>query len=177
MTFRSTERMFCLDTNVVIFAMNERKPKIVERLHRELAARTLMIVPAIVMFELEYGCAKSARHEHSRRALEIFLSAGFDQPPFDIEDAREAGEIRAVLEASGQPIGPYDTLIAGPGAPTPRNARDVECAGVRARAGTKGRRLGGVSHAAVSPCPTFVEKIVDQLRRRGVEARRLFEIG
>jgi tRNA(fMet)-specific endonuclease VapC len=104
--------MFCLDTNVVIFAMNERKPKIVERLHRELAARTLMIVPAIVMFELEYGCAKSARHEHSRRALEIFLSAGFDQPPFDIEDAREAGEIRAVLEASGQPIGPYDTLIA-----------------------------------------------------------------
>jgi tRNA(fMet)-specific endonuclease VapC len=50
--------------------------------------------------------------KHSRRALEIFLSAGFDQPPFDIEDAREAGEIRAVLEASGQPIGPYDTLIA-----------------------------------------------------------------
>jgi tRNA(fMet)-specific endonuclease VapC len=104
--------MFCLDTNVVIFAMNERKPKIVERLHRELAARTLMIVPAIVMFELEYGCGKSARHEHSRRALEIFLSAGFDQPAFDIEDAREAGEIRAFLEASGRPIGPYDTLIA-----------------------------------------------------------------
>jgi tRNA(fMet)-specific endonuclease VapC len=71
-----------------------------------------MIVPAIVMFELEYGCAKSKRREHSRRTLEVFLSAGFDQPPFDIEDAREAGEIRALLEARGQPIGPYDTLIA-----------------------------------------------------------------
>jgi len=104
--------VFCLDTNVVIFAINERRPKIVERLHRELAAGTPMLVPAIVMFELEYCCAKSKRRERSRRALEIFLSAGFDQPPFDVEDAREAGEIRAVLEASGQPIGPDDTLIA-----------------------------------------------------------------
>jgi len=104
--------VYCLDTNVVIFAINERRPKIAERLHRELAAGTPMIVPAIVMFELEYGCAKSKRREHSRRTLEVFLSAGFDQPPFDIEDAREAGEIRALLEARGQPIGPYDTLIA-----------------------------------------------------------------
>jgi tRNA(fMet)-specific endonuclease VapC len=104
--------MFCLDTNIVIVAINERKPKIVERLHRELGAGTPMILPAIVMFELEYGCAKSKRREQSRRALEIFLSAGFDQPPFDIEDAREAGEIRALLEARGQPIGPCDILIA-----------------------------------------------------------------
>jgi tRNA(fMet)-specific endonuclease VapC len=104
--------MFCLDTNVVIFAINERKPKIVERLHRELAAATPMIVPAVVMFELEYGCAKSKRREQSRHALEMFLLAGFDQPAFDIDDAREAGEIRALLEARGQPIGPCDTLIA-----------------------------------------------------------------
>ena len=104
--------MFCLDTNVVIFAINERRPEIAERLHRELAAGTAMIIPAVVMFELEYGCAKSNRREQSRRALEIFLSAGFDQPPFDIEDAREAGEIRALLESRGEPIGPFDTLIA-----------------------------------------------------------------
>lgn len=96
----------------MIFAINERKPKIVERLHRELAAGAPMMVPAMVMFELEYGCAKSKRREQSRRALEIFLSVGFDQPAFDIEDAREAGEIRAFLEARGQPIGPCDTLIA-----------------------------------------------------------------
>jgi tRNA(fMet)-specific endonuclease VapC len=111
-TFRSTDPVFCLDTNVVIFAINERRPKIVERLHRELAAGTPMLVPATVMFEPEYRCAESKRREHSRRALEIFLSAGFDQPLFDVEDAREAGEIRAVLEASGQPIGPYHTFIA-----------------------------------------------------------------
>ena len=79
------------------------------------AARNSRLHPVprgIVMFELEYGCAKSKRPEEMRRALEIFLSAGFDQPAFDIEDAREAGEIRALLEARGQPIGPCDTLIA-----------------------------------------------------------------
>lgn len=32
---------------------------------------------------------------------------------FDGEDARQAGEIRAALAATGMPIGPYDVLIAG----------------------------------------------------------------
>jgi tRNA(fMet)-specific endonuclease VapC len=104
--------MFCLDTNVVIFAINGRRPQIAERLDREIASGRPMLVPAIVMFELEYGCAKSRRPEQSRRALEKFLSAGFDQPAFDVGDAHEAGEIRAWLESRGGAIGPYDTLIA-----------------------------------------------------------------
>jgi tRNA(fMet)-specific endonuclease VapC len=32
---------------------------------------------------------------------------------FDYHDAREAGEIRALLALSGKPIGPMDVLIAG----------------------------------------------------------------
>ena len=48
----------------------------------------------------------------SRPRLQEFLSAGFDEPPFDLFDAREAGAIRAALEAHGTPICPYDTLIA-----------------------------------------------------------------
>jgi tRNA(fMet)-specific endonuclease VapC len=32
---------------------------------------------------------------------------------FDQEDARQAGEIRALLALRGTPIGPYDVLIAG----------------------------------------------------------------
>jgi tRNA(fMet)-specific endonuclease VapC len=107
-----TSPMFCLDTNVVIFAMNLRRPKIAERLEAQLALGTRLIVPAIVRFELEYGCAKSADRDRSRASLEVFLSAGFEQPPFDFDDAREAGEIRAELEAKGTPIGAYDTLIA-----------------------------------------------------------------
>jgi tRNA(fMet)-specific endonuclease VapC len=32
---------------------------------------------------------------------------------FDKQDARQAGEIRALLSSRGTPIGPYDSLIAG----------------------------------------------------------------
>jgi len=78
----------------------------------ELAAGTPLIAPAIVLFELHYGCVRSERREQSRALLEVFLSAGFERPAFDLEDASEAGEIRAALEMRGEPIGPYDTLIA-----------------------------------------------------------------
>ncbi len=44
--------------------------------------------------------------------LGLFLEAGFAQPEFDANDATEAGDIRAHLERLGQPIGPYDILIA-----------------------------------------------------------------
>ena len=37
----------------------------------------------------------------------------FEVIEFDKEDARQAGEVRAWLAAQGQPIGPYDVLIAG----------------------------------------------------------------
>ncbi|PYU09346.1 MAG: VapC toxin family PIN domain ribonuclease, partial [Acidobacteria bacterium] len=33
--------------------------------------------------------------------------------PFEEEDARTAGKIRAAMEAVGKPIGAYDLLIAG----------------------------------------------------------------
>ncbi len=50
--------LLCLDTNVVVFALNGRKPEIAARLDRELTQATPMIVPAIVLFELRYGAAK-----------------------------------------------------------------------------------------------------------------------
>ena len=71
--------MFCLDTNVIIFAMNRRKPAIVARLSTELRAGTALIVPTIVRFELEYAIAKSDRPADSRAALERLLAAGFEQ--------------------------------------------------------------------------------------------------
>ncbi|MGD9541286.1 PIN domain-containing protein [Methylocystis sp.] len=104
--------MFCLDTNVIIFALNKRKPWIGERLDAELRAGTPLIVPALVIFELTYGVAKSNRPEKACALLDEFLSAGFDLPSFDGEDAREAGDIRAFLEERGTPIGPFDYLIA-----------------------------------------------------------------
>jgi len=104
--------MFCLDTNVVIFALNGRRPGYTERLSAELEAGARLLVPTIVLFELNYGIAKSKHPEKARALLDEFLSAGFEQPVFDADDAREAGHIRGFLEARGAPIGPFDYLIA-----------------------------------------------------------------
>jgi tRNA(fMet)-specific endonuclease VapC len=104
--------MFCLDTNIVIFGLNGRNAAVAQRLDRELAAGTELLVPAIVLFELRVGIAKSDRRAASRVLLDNFLAAGFLHPAFDSEDAREAADIRAYLEQKGTPIGPYDTLIA-----------------------------------------------------------------
>lgn len=104
--------MFCLDTNIIIHAINRRRPEFAARISEELQAGRTLIVPAIVRFELEYGLAKSQRREANRAILATLLARGFEQPVFDLEDAAEAGDIRAALEAKGAPIGPYDLLIA-----------------------------------------------------------------
>jgi len=104
--------MFCLDTNIIIHAINRRRPEFAVRMSGELQAGRTMMVPAIVRFELEYGLAKSLRPEANRAILATLLARGFEQPAFDLEDAAEAGDIRAWLEAKGVPIGPYDVLIA-----------------------------------------------------------------
>ena len=45
-------------------------------------------------------------------ALDAFLTLGFELWSFDMADAEEAGDLRATLEHSGTPIGPYVILIA-----------------------------------------------------------------
>jgi tRNA(fMet)-specific endonuclease VapC len=104
--------LFCLDTNIVIFALNRRKPEIAARLSSELRAGSTLIVPSIVRFELEYGIAKSSKPAQSREALETLLASGFEQAAFDGADARHAADIRVGVQALGLPIGPYDVLIA-----------------------------------------------------------------
>ncbi|MGP0061440.1 MAG: type II toxin-antitoxin system VapC family toxin [Beijerinckiaceae bacterium] len=104
--------MFCLDTNIVIFAINRRKPFVCDRLDAELAAGTALSISSVVLFELEFGIAKSDRSAQSAALLADFLSAGIEIIPFDAEDAREAGFLRAHLQRQGTPIGHYDVLIA-----------------------------------------------------------------
>jgi tRNA(fMet)-specific endonuclease VapC len=45
--------------------------------------------------------------------LESFFTGPLELLPFEDENARAAGEIRAALEARGTPIGAYDLLMAG----------------------------------------------------------------
>lgn len=104
--------MFCLDTNIIVMALNRRRPELADRISREMLADRTMLVPSIVRFELEYGYAKSDRPDVNRAILAKLLSKGFEQLSFEADDAVEAGMIRADLERRGTPIGPYDVLIA-----------------------------------------------------------------
>ena len=67
-------------------------------------------VSAIAAHELFYGAYRSQRKVQNLARVDglQFVVLEFDQ-----EDARQAGEIRADLAATGTPISPYDVLIAG----------------------------------------------------------------
>lgn len=104
--------MICLDTNVVIGILNGRDPSLRHRLEEQMRAGMQVTLPAIALFEMRYGYAKSTRREHNEHLLERFLALGIEVVPFDAEDAAHAGDIRAALEKAGTPIGSYDCLIA-----------------------------------------------------------------
>ena len=105
--------MICLDTNAVIAAILDRPATVRARLKAVLAGGGMVAVSAIVLHEMWYGVAKSSRPEANAEALGSLFGLGLERWPFDEDDAREAGEIRAALARAGTPIGPYDVLIAG----------------------------------------------------------------
>jgi tRNA(fMet)-specific endonuclease VapC len=68
-------------------------------------------ISQIVAAEPWTGAHKSERREINLRKVADFLS-GFPLVDFDQVAARPYGDIRAVLEKKGVPIGPRDLLIA-----------------------------------------------------------------
>jgi tRNA(fMet)-specific endonuclease VapC len=104
---------YLLDTNACIALINGQPSSVRVRLRKALAREAQALVSAIVAFELWYGVAKSARQEANAQRLDVFFAGPVSQLPFEEEDARAAGKIRAALEAAGKPIGAYDLLIAG----------------------------------------------------------------
>jgi len=104
--------MICLDTNVVIGLLNGRNLRLRERYDAQIAQKAEIVFPAISLFEMRFGHAKSKRRAEADRRLDELLARGVDVIPFEAEDAAHAGEIRALLEAAGTPIGAIDLLIA-----------------------------------------------------------------
>lgn len=101
--------MFLIDTNILIYAMSGRYPKIEARL-KEIPPE-LIYVSAITIMELEYGAAKSHWREQTREKMRDFLGA-YEKIPFTDTEAEECGYLRALLEKEGTSIGAYDILIA-----------------------------------------------------------------
>ncbi len=100
--------MFALDTNTLIYFF-----KGIGRIGDRLMATppSQILIPSVVLFELEVGIEKSKSPIKRRKQLEEFLAVVTVQSFGSIE-ARTAAIIRADLEKRGTPIGPLDTLIA-----------------------------------------------------------------
>jgi tRNA(fMet)-specific endonuclease VapC len=86
--------------------------KIWATLLQTLMDGTIVGIPSNVLFKTWYGIKKSARSEDNAANLSAFLALDLTHWPFEHDDIKEAGDIRALLERAGTPIGPYDTLIA-----------------------------------------------------------------
>jgi tRNA(fMet)-specific endonuclease VapC len=104
--------MICLDTNAVIAVLNNPKSPVRMRIDTAIGLGGRLAMSSIVLFELWYGAAKSARPERNAQRIADFLAGPIEVLPFESGDAEEAGDIRAVLERAGTPIGPYDVLVA-----------------------------------------------------------------
>ncbi|MDF1581078.1 MAG: type II toxin-antitoxin system VapC family toxin [Desulfuromonadales bacterium] len=101
--------MYLLDTNTLIYFfkdMGNVASTLLSKSPKDIA------IPAIVLYELEVGIAKSSNPQTRQQQLETLISR-IVILPFAKKEAEAAAAIRAKLEKSGTPIGPYDTLIAG----------------------------------------------------------------
>ena len=101
--------MYLLDTNTLIYffkGIGGVAGTMLSKLPRDIS------IPAVALYELEVGIAKSERPQIRRKQLQT-LMAQVSIAPFGTREAEAAAMIRAQLENRGMPIGPYDTLIAG----------------------------------------------------------------
>ncbi len=101
---------YLLDTDICIYAIKKHPPRVIERFKRHSPGD--IAISTITLFELQYGVEKSRQRSRSGQALSRFLSP-LRLLSLDSEGALEAATIRAQLQKTGEPIGPYDLLIAG----------------------------------------------------------------
>lgn len=100
---------YLLDTNTCIAAMRH-VALVVQRMSAESPVDCA--ISTITSYELWTGVAKCANPAREVSKVNLLLAA-VNQLAFDVQAAREAARIRALLESQGRMIGPYDILLAG----------------------------------------------------------------
>ena len=100
--------MYVLDTNILIYFF-KGAGRVSERL-LEVAPKEIGI-PAVVLYELEYGIARSTHPKKRQQQLGELCSL-VQVLPFGSLEAKLAAAVRVKLERRGTPIGPHDLLVA-----------------------------------------------------------------
>jgi len=100
---------YMLDTNIVIYAIKKR-PDQVRMIFNQYEGQ--MCISTITLGELVFGAEHSQQVERNLADIEGMVSR-LDVLPFNCKAAYHFGRIRAELYSTGQPMGPYDMMIAG----------------------------------------------------------------
>lgn len=101
-----------LDTNVFVDLIRGRRPIVRQRQDKVVLAGESLVTSLIVLHELQFGIAIS--QDPAGEALNVAeVLGGVAVEPLNEEDIKVAARLRAALRRQGDPIGPYDALIAG----------------------------------------------------------------
>ena len=100
---------YMLDTDTCIYIINRHPPHI-KRLFNGHSGK--MCISAVTLGELLCGAEKSKAVERNLEIVEG-MAARLDVLPFGDHEAKQFAQVKAELELSGHPIGPYDMMIAG----------------------------------------------------------------
>ena len=100
---------YMLDTNIVIYVIKRRPLEVMGTFNLHAGQ---MCISAITLSELYHGAEKSARPDHNLRQVEDFVSR-LEVLEYGSKASAHYGQIRAVLETKGTPIGVNDLHIAG----------------------------------------------------------------
>ncbi|MBI3178192.1 MAG: type II toxin-antitoxin system VapC family toxin, partial [Deltaproteobacteria bacterium] len=95
--------------NVCVDYLTGRHASVVHKIRT--APPDELCISAVVAAELRYGADRSGRRARNHASLDTFLSE-LRCVGFDAEAARSFGRGRRKLEDTGEPIGPYDMMIA-----------------------------------------------------------------
>ena len=100
---------YMLDTNILIYTMKNRPAQVKKRFNQHAGQ---MCISSISLGELVFGAEHSLQVERNLADIEMMI-AQLEVLPFGMIEANHFGRIRSELYRIGQPIGPYDMMIAG----------------------------------------------------------------
>ncbi|MEP1894777.1 MAG: tRNA(fMet)-specific endonuclease VapC [Alloalcanivorax venustensis] len=100
---------YMLDTNICIFTIKNKPAEVREAFGR---SQGQLCISSVTLMELIYGTERSAAPRENLAVVEGF-AARLEVLDYDPQAAMHTGQLRAELARTGQPIGPYDQMIAG----------------------------------------------------------------
>jgi tRNA(fMet)-specific endonuclease VapC len=101
--------MYVLDTNTLIYFFKQQGQVAA---HLKNVPASQIAIPAVVLFELEYGLLRSTRPKVQRQGIDAVLRV-YRVLDLDHACTKSAACIKHTLALAGTPIGHVDQLIAG----------------------------------------------------------------